>query len=136
MEYSFSRDDIEQPIAQLNMEAEAFGHWLSIEMGERNMAQLSSLITVVAQLLAGEKWQYQLVGREFSLQLSRDQAVVQSNSIMQASESDAMEYDADEYDDGLGEMEMLSDAQSGLIASCGLEDFQQLLLAWYKYVEA
>lgn len=140
MEYSFKRDDIDQPIAQLNMEAEAFGHWLSIEMGERNIYQVTEVIGAVAQLLEGSRWQYQLQGREFSLELTRDQALVKANALAQ--NEDRFDF-CDELDDELegsdeldDEGESLGEASAGLIANSGLEDFGQLMNAWSDYIRS
>ncbi len=142
MEYSFKRDDIDQPIAALNMEAEAFGHWLSIEMGERNVSQVAQVIEAVSQLLAGSRWQYQLQGREFSLQLTRDQAVVQANALMQKEEhyghaNELADYLDDEFSAG-GEFDdddELAETSAGLSASSGLEDFGQLMRAWSDFIK-
>lgn len=142
VEYSFKRDDLDQPIAQLNMEAEAFGHWLSIEMTPRHQYQLDRLREAVAQLLAGQRSDYQLQGMEFSLQLNRDQVLVQANTVAQRmrsfddcylNQSDYADIDLDDHyvdsDD-----EELSDASAGLVASCGLEDFRQLISAWSEFI--
>ena len=83
MEYSFSRNDIGRPVAQLNMEAEAFSHWLNIEMSSGNTADLHKIAVAVAQLLAGQLWQFELEGREFYLQLNRQQASISANTVLQ-----------------------------------------------------
>ncbi len=146
VEYSFKRDDLDRPIAELSMEAEAFGHWLSIEMSERNVNQIAQVIEAVSQLLEGSRWQYELQGREFSLQLSRDQALVKANAVAQseAGFSSGSVFAHDELDDdGLDSMDdlydeddELADASAGLIASSGLEDFKQLMSAWSEYVRS
>lgn len=145
MEYRFTRNDIDQPVARLNMEAEAFSHWLNIEMGNTNLVALKTLANAVSELLAGKLWQYELEGREFYLELSRVQATVSANSVLQhraqaegepGALDDQEEYDeyesefSDEFDEG-----GYQETDSGLVASCGLEDFQTLILAWIVYLE-
>ncbi|NQZ32744.1 MAG: YacL family protein [Oceanospirillaceae bacterium] len=145
MEYRFTRNDLDQPVARLNMEAEAFSHWLNIEMGSSNLVALKKLATAISELLAGKLWQYDLEGREFYLELSRVQATVSANSVLQQraqaegepdEQSDVDEYDeyesefSDEFDEG-----GYQETDSGLVASCGLEDFETLILAWIVYLE-
>ncbi|NRA19297.1 MAG: YacL family protein [Oceanospirillaceae bacterium] len=145
MEYRFTRNDLDQPVARLNMEAEAFSHWLNIEMGSTNLVTLKRLATAVSELLAGKRWQYELEGREFFLELSRVQATVSANSVLQQrsqaegeptaidelDEYDEYEADfSDEFDEG-----GYQETDSGLVASCGLDDFQTLLRAWVAYLE-
>jgi len=133
MEYSFVRNDLNYPVARLNMEAEAFGHWLNIEMSRTNDAQLQKIAIAVAELLQGRGWQYEFAGREFHLELNRQQAIVSSNAILEQRESEDIEeqYD-DEFSDDYEESE-LTDGAAGLTASCGLEDFNILVLAWIEY---
>jgi uncharacterized protein YacL (UPF0231 family) len=138
MEYSFTRNDLNYPVARLNMEAEAFAHWLNIEMSRTNDAQLQKIAIAVTELLQGRGWQYDFSGREFHLELSRQQAIVSANAILEQRESDDIEerefeeqYD-DEFSDDYEESE-LTDGAAGLTASCGLEDFNILILAWIEY---
>ncbi|MCJ8339463.1 MAG: YacL family protein [Pseudomonadales bacterium] len=142
MEYSFSRNDIDQPVARLNMEAEAFSHWLNIEMCSDNTADLQKIALAVAQLLAGQLWQFEFEGREFHLQLSRQQASISANTVLQqrleAEQQDdfgCQSQDDDLDDEYSDEYQELSETESGLVSSCGLEDFQLLLMAWISYVE-
>ncbi|GEM_PF-431784 len=142
MEYSFSRNDLGRPVAQLNMEAEAFSHWLNIEMSSGNTADLHKIAVAVAQLLAGQLWQFEFEGREFHLQLNRQQANISANTVLQqrleSEQQDdfGLEYQDDDYEDEYSdEYQELTETESGLVSSCGLEDFQQLLMAWISYLE-
>ncbi len=146
MEYSFFKNDYDRPQARLNMEAEAFAHWLSIEMSDNQQADLAKISAVLRQLIAGELYEYEYQGREFHLSLDRQQAKVSANSACQSmaelqSENDVTqsdledEYLEDDFSDEYAE-QGLNDNSSGLVASCGIEDFQQLLLAWAEYVES
>jgi uncharacterized protein YacL (UPF0231 family) len=145
VEYSFTRNDIGQPVARLNMEGEAFAHWLNIEMSSKHShTQLAKIALAVENLLVGTQWQYECEGREFFLELTRDQAIVKANAVIEQADELTIEQDdydfsideADGYVDDYGEGEQdLHVSESGLVASCGLEDFQQLLAAWIRYLQ-
>ena len=74
-----------------------------------------------------------LPGENFHLELNRQQAIVSANAILEQRESEEIDeqYD-DEFSDEYEESE-LSDGAAGLTASCGLEDFNILILAWIEY---
>ncbi|MGB1237814.1 MAG: YacL family protein [Pseudomonadales bacterium] len=136
MEYSFTRDDLERPVARMNMEAEAFGHWLNIELaGAAATAQLEAIAHAVDALLIGQRWDYEWRGREFLLRLSRDRAEVVANALLQRDhfsvaddeDIDSELLDDEDVEDGTG---------AGLSAHCGLQDFAQLIRAWRDYSES
>ena len=136
MEYSFSRNDIGQPVAELNMEAEAFAHWLNIEMSTANFVELSKISEAIEQLFNAQIWQFECTGREFHLELNREQACVSANAVLQQNDDFELSGE-DEFDSEIEEYEQeLAVTSSGLVASCGLEDFQQLLLAWIRFLQS
>jgi uncharacterized protein YacL (UPF0231 family) len=141
VEYSFTRNDIGQPVARLNMEGEAFAHWLNIEMSSKHShTQLAKIALAVEHLLVGTQWQYECEGREFFLELTRDQAIVKANAVIEqadelTSEQDDYDFSSDEADEYPEDEQDLHVSESGLVASCGLEDFQQLLAAWIRYLQ-
>lgn len=148
MEYSFSRDDNDEPVAYLNMEAEAFGHWLNIEMGESNLDDLRDVFIATGKVLQGTLENFSHTGREFTLELNSDQARVSANALIaergksgdadfgddndsddMADHSDDMA-DDNEYDD-----EALAGTDSGSSAHGGIEDFHELLCGWVVFLE-
>jgi uncharacterized protein YacL (UPF0231 family) len=138
VEYSFSRNDIDRAQAQLNMEAEAFGHWLSIEMSSHSEAQLQKIVVAIEQLHNRQLYEYEHAGREFHLTLNREGASVSANNLL----DDSFDLPAySESDDELAEQfddqqdDELSDVHSGLVAHCGLEDFQLLIVAWIAFLQ-
>jgi uncharacterized protein YacL (UPF0231 family) len=142
VEYSFSMSDINRPQARLNMEAEAFGHWLSIEMASHSEVALENLALAIIQLRQGQFYEFEYQGREFLMHLNREQAVVTANTVLQNSPEqlyhqesslDDAEYSFEDSDDG---SDYINDNSSGLTASCGLEDFQRLLNAWISYLKS
>ena len=103
---------------------------------------VQKIALAVAQLLAGQLWQFEFEGREFHLQLNRQQASISANTVLQqrleAEQQDdvASEYQDDDLDDEYSDdYQELTATESGLVSSCGLEDFQLLLMAWISYVE-
>ena len=93
-------------------------------------------------MLAGQLWEFEFEGREFHLQLNRLQASISANTVLQqrleAEQQDdfgCQSQDDDLDDEFSDEYQELSETESGLVSSCGLEDFQLLLMAWISYVE-
>jgi len=137
VEYSFSRNDLDRAQAQLNMEAEAFGHWLSIEMSSHSEVQLQKIVVAIEQLLSRQLYEYEHTGREFHLTLNREGASVSANNLLDdngnlpvfSESDDELEEFEDEQDDEL------NDVHSGLVAHCGLEDFQLLIVAWIAFLQ-
>lgn len=133
MEYSFQRDDLDRPVATLNMEAEAFAHWLNIELaGSAAIADIAKLHCGIDQVRSGQCWQYEWPATEFHLTVSRTEVEVSANLLLQHSAFD----DAQAEDDGFDDEELPEGATSaGLAASSGLEDFIQLLDAWSDFLQ-
>lgn len=153
MEYRFSRNDIGQPIAVMNMEAEAFSHWLAIEVNDSHKAQLQKIMVAVDRLLSAQQWDFEYIGREFHLSLTRTSATVTANSVLQQrreTSNEAFDNDPDaemegdlegsewdevvDFDDYHAEFDCF-ETESGLVASSGLEDFKVLIQAWLEYLE-
>ena len=136
MEYSFTHNDIGEPVAQLNMEAEAFGHWLNIEMSGADASALAKVVGAVEQLSTADIYQFECSGREFHLELSRHQARVSANALLEETPNDVHPED-DKPLDGwdVNDYDELAITSSGLVGSCGLEDFEQLITAWREFLQ-
>jgi len=109
-----------RPIARLPLEQQAFGPWLTDELGN-NRTRISTLLDVIEQLLSGAQVDYRWQGREMVLILNREEAEVIAHTLLQDEDDVLDEPDLDLHD---------SDQQGG----CGLEDFQDLLLAWQAFI--
>lgn len=137
MEYRFTHNDIGQAVAHLNMEAEAFAHWLNIEMGKSNLAALKKILKASEQIIGRTLWDFDYTGSEFNLELSRQNARICANSALAGesaeqgdfSETDNMDDEPAWDDDDVNETDM------GLVAHCGIEDFRDLLSAWIGFLE-
>ncbi|MCL2913631.1 YacL family protein [Shewanella corallii] len=120
MDYEFRRNSLDGSVLALfSMDHEALGRWLSEELG-KDEAKLSAVLQAIAQLQAGELEHYQLVGRDLTLEMDKEQAVVAANVL------------GIEEDHDLQEFMNLYDAES--IANCGLEDLQQVLESWREFL--
>lgn len=122
MDYQFYYNERQLPCARLSMEHEALGLWLCEELSN-DVQQCQALLDAITRLIKGQLHEFQWQGHEFLLRLTRDDAEVTALSLLQ-------DYSLDELDaeEGLE----LYDAESR--ASCGLEDFQELLIEWQAFI--
>ncbi|MCF1426848.1 MAG: YacL family protein [Shewanella sp.] len=119
MDYEFRRNLLDGSVLALfSMGHEALGRWLSEELGE-DKSKLVAVLQAIAELQAGELEQFQLEGRDLTLVLDNEQAVVIANVL-----GFGLEHE-------LQESMSLYDAES--VSACGLEDFQQVLESWQAF---
>jgi len=122
MDYQFFHDILGNPAATCELECEAFGDWLSHEIAQ-DFEQITLLLDTIQQLQTHQISNYQHNGKEYHLELDKDEVelILNNNHIQEMTSS--------EEDD---ESQELSDLhiQSG----CGLADFQNLLKAWQQFV--
>ncbi|ASP40463.1 hypothetical protein CHH28_18060 [Bacterioplanes sanyensis] len=122
MDFHFFYNERQLPCAKLSMDHEAFGFWLSDDLGD-NHEVLTQLLEKTDALLTGELQEFEWRGHDFMLRLSRDDADVIAHELLQQHSLDELnEEDMDFYD-----------AESR--ASCGLEDFKDLLIEWRDFLE-
>jgi uncharacterized protein YacL (UPF0231 family) len=119
MDYQFIRNDRAEPAAIFEMGAETLGLWFSEELG-RDRKKLAHILNVIQQLEDKEIEHYLLQGREFNMDLNRDEIEVYA----------AITRDEGEID--IPEDTELYDQES--ITGCGLEDFKEVLLSWQEFV--
>ncbi|MGK0381162.1 MAG: hypothetical protein ACI8QG_000913 [Flavobacteriales bacterium] len=121
MDYQFSHDILGQPVATCELECEAFGDWLSHEIA-RDFEQIKLLLYTIQQLQTNQLSSYQHNGKEYHLELDKDEVELISNN-------NHMQELAPSEDDESQELSSLH-IQSG----CGLADLYILLKAWQKFV--
>ncbi|MCE9685535.1 YacL family protein [Shewanella sp. AS16] len=120
MEYEFRRNSLDgTAIARFSMDHEALGQWFSEELAN-NSQSYEQICGAMAQLRSGKLNNWRLVGADLTLELDREQARVYAN---------VLGFD-EEHD--LDESMSLYDAESE--SYCGLEDFEQALLSWHKFL--
>lgn len=128
MEYEFTSDEKDHPLAVFSSGHVAFGCWFTDELGS-NPQRIEMLLGIITQLEAKTLFEHADNGRTFSLQLNRDEVVVNANSL------------AVEMADLYGEpQEIPSGATTDfydeeLHAECGLTDFKAALLAWRLFLQ-
>ncbi|MEH6470104.1 MAG: YacL family protein [Halopseudomonas sp.] len=118
MDYEFSTDLTGRYSAQFSMGHEALGNWLSAEIGD-NAARIKTLFEALLRLQQRQAWEFQLEGREYSLELSREEATVRAHALF--AETDEFSEELEYYD-------------SESLAQCGLDDFKEMLSAWCQFI--
>ncbi len=119
MDYDFSFDEYDKPIAEFSMGHEAMGSWFSEELGA-NQQRIEEIIDIVDQLIHRRIQQRQIEGTEYQLRMGQEDVEVRALSL---------ELDIDEE---LPEDTNLYDEES--FSECGLEDFQQALISWQEFI--
>ncbi|WP_461535412.1 YacL family protein [Spongorhabdus nitratireducens] len=119
MEYQFRRDLFGRADATFSMGHEAIGSWLLEEVGTRQ-SKISELLNVIANLKEGQGWESIHEGEQFNLTLTRDSAEVRADLL----DTDMLPDDSelDYYDDES-------------CSHCGLDDFQEMLIAWRQFIQ-
>ncbi|MDR6964123.1 YacL family protein [Shewanella putrefaciens] len=121
MEYEFRRNSLTGTfLATFSMDHEVLGQWFSEELGPE-LAKIQQVLDSVTEILSGKCESWQLIGRDLTLEIDREQARVYAN---------VLGFD-EEYE--LEDAMSLYDAESE--AYCGLEDFEQALLSWQAFVQ-
>ncbi len=119
MDYDFTFDEYDKPVAEFSMGHEAIGSWFSEELGS-NQQRIEELIDIVDQLVHRRIQQRQVEGTEYQLKLNQEEVEVRALSLEL------------EIDEELPEDTNLYDDES--FAECGLEDFQQALISWQEFI--
>lgn len=119
MDYDFSFDEYDKPVAEFSMGHEAMGSWFSEELGA-NQQRIEEIIDIIDQLIHRRIQQRQIEGAEYQLRMGQEDVEVRALSL---------ELDIDEE---LPEDTNLYDEES--FSECGLEDFQQALISWQEFI--
>lgn len=120
MDHEFVRDIEGRFIARLSMGHEAFGSWLTDELGT-DVEKCNELLSVIKQIPALDDG-YELSGEVFRLYLDQEAATVSALELQfETSSEQSQELGLSYYDDEL-------------FAACGLDDFEQLLTAWRDFI--
>jgi len=120
VDYDFTFDEYDKPIAEFSMGHEAIGSWFNDELGT-NQQRIEELVDILEQLVSHRIQQRQVDGTEYQLRMNQEDVEVRALSL-------GMEVD----DEELPENTNLYDNES--YAECGLEDFQQVLISWQEFI--
>ncbi|WP_019531377.1 YacL family protein [Dasania marina] len=119
MDYEFTLDEYDRPVAEFSSGFEALGRWLSEEVGSDEQ-QLQELLDIIEQLQQQRITSRQLFGRDAQLTLNHNEV----EAVALALSEDA-DYELPE------DTQLYKDESE---ASCGLLDFKEAVLAWQKYI--
>jgi len=119
VDYDFTFDEYDKPIAEFSMGHEAIGSWFNDELGA-NQQRIEELVDIIEQLLSHRIQQRQVDGTEYQLRMNQEDVEVVALSL------------GLEVDEELPENTNLYDDES--YAECGLEDFQQVLISWQEFI--
>ncbi|MFT5759307.1 MAG: hypothetical protein ACI9LM_004064 [Alteromonadaceae bacterium] len=124
MEYEFIQDPITgYAKAKFSMEHEVMGPWLEVEVGH-NTEKLTELLTAIAKLNTRKNSDLLVTGHEYSAVFSEDDVTIQTNASLNGAQS---------LPDTLAEEDL--DFDQNNIASCGIEDFKELLHSWAIFIK-
>ncbi len=120
MEFKFKTDTLNDSYrVEFSMGHEVFGRWLMSEVGTKP-EKINALLAKLEELQSRQDVEELIEGRDFSLTLTDDDAIVMANSL---------------YVDGeLPEGEDFSHYDSESVGECGIEDFEAMLQSWLEFV--
>jgi uncharacterized protein YacL (UPF0231 family) len=125
MEYEFIQDPITGSAkAKFSMEHEVIGPWLEVEVGH-NTSKLTELLTAISKLNDRKNSDVLVTGHEYSVVFSEYDVTIQTNASLNGVQS---------LPDTLVEEEL--DFDQNNIASCGIEDFKELLHSWATFIKS
>ena len=120
MEYRFRKDTLNDSYrVDFSMGHEAFGNWLVVEIGA-NKALVRQVIGRIGAIKGKNNTEELIEGRDFSLILTPDDAIIRANSLS--------------IDSALPEGEDLNHYDQESISECGLEDFESMLESWLDFI--
>jgi len=125
MDYEFKRDLYGHYQAEFSMGHEALGRWLTEEI-DNNQIKINALLNKLKGLQQQLCLEHQLLGREFMLEMNQDGIEIRAIQLDEASDNSS-----DYLNDNASEELSPYDQES--YACCGLDDFQQLLVAWQRF---
>ncbi|QGM80264.1 YacL family protein [Otariodibacter oris] len=121
MEYQFTHS-MHGVVAKCSMDHEAFSRWLNIEVvDDPNL--LEAVFEEIKLCKASSLHEAIFEGSEYSLYMTSEEVVAKANNLEITSD------ELDKIEDGFNFYNEES------IAFCGLEDFEQFLLAYKKFIQ-
>jgi uncharacterized protein YacL (UPF0231 family) len=119
VDYDFTFNEYDKPIAEFSMGHEAIGTWFNDELGA-NQQRIEELVDIVDQLVRRRVQQRLIEGTEYRLRMNQEDVEVAALSL------------GLEIDEELPENTNIYDDESH--AECGLEDFQEALISWQEFI--
>ena len=122
MEYEFINDPTTRYAkAKFSLEHEVFGPWLEVEVGN-SLEKLTALLSAIDKADNLSAHDQEIVGSEYTVRILEKDVSIAANASLNGFEviPEALSADDIEFDDQES-------------ASCGLEDFRELLLSWARF---
>lgn len=119
VDYDFTFDEYDKPIAEFSMGHEAMGTWFNDELGA-NQQRIEELVDIVDQLVNRRIEQRLIEGTEYRLRMNQQDVEVVALSL------------GLDVDEELPENTNVYEDESH--AECGLEDFQDALVSWQEFI--
>ncbi|AOT09819.1 YacL family protein [Pseudoalteromonas luteoviolacea] len=120
MEYQFIRDPITGYRVRMSQEHSLVGRWLNEELA---IADVNSFVVKMKNISSSQD-EIRIEGKEVRLILSKDEALFEAHTLYQN------DVDLSRYEDDFLELD-----EDGLVAGCGFEDFQALMLDWQAFTQ-
>lgn len=121
MEYQFTQEGANRPLAIFDMGNEALARWFNEELNGDKI-KISKLLDICNQLQHESLTEYCCIGSELDLLMNKYEVEVNSH-ILAAPVPEELPEGTDIYD---------NESFSG----CGLEDFKKVLLSWQEFVSS
>lgn len=121
MDFRFYINERNQPQASLSMGHEAFGDWLSHDIGS-NQTVCLQVLQWIEELEQRQRQDVEWQTQQYTLQLDREEALLSTR------------HQHDEDDDALSDPD-LHVYQDESEAGCGLDDLRELLKAWLDFLQ-
>jgi uncharacterized protein YacL (UPF0231 family) len=119
VDYDFTHDIYGAFCAEFSMGHEALGYWLTYELRSRQPV-IAELLRITEELQQHQRRDYMMEGSEYNLILNQDEAVVRAHAL-------------DAYDDTVEPEDNLVYYDQESTASCGLDDFIEILEGWQQF---
>lgn len=124
MEYEFRHDTITgNATANFSYEHQGMGPWLEVEIGQ-NSQKLMQLLLAIEQIISREQQEIVITGQEYSVTISLSDVVVNANASLNEMNSVPEQLTSDELN-----------FDENCTASCGIDDFRELLLSWADFIK-
>ena len=119
MDYEFTYDEYDNPIAIFTSGFEALGRWLSEELCQH--PHIDEMLDIIDQLEQRRIQRRVLIGYDAQLEIDRDEVSVVANLAQEPDYEHELPEGTSPYDDESN-------------AACGLYDFKSALLAWQDFI--
>ena len=118
MDYEFTLDEYDRPVAIFSSGFEALGRWFTEELNNHEL--IDELLDIIEQLEQGRIERRQLFGNDSQLDIDQDEVVVTASALSSDAPAEIPEGTRLYDDEGQ--------------ASCGLQDFKYALSSWQNFV--